>query len=186
MTLKKRGGESLWDSRLGPIKRRLAQPKVSFTVLLLYYLAANSLLSIHCSQFMAVICCQREESSGAVDRVEMRAAGLSGGFRAWATFCLKRCSTVLLLSSLLSIGRWPMEAPGIEPGSRGVFEPASTCVADDLFLAVDPALGRLSQTASPERFLGATVPGVSRTELNLATNFWASSAKPRSSGCPFS
>ena len=78
-----------------------------------------------------------------------------------------------------------MEAPGIEPGSRGVFEPASTCVADGLFLAVDPALGRLSQTASPERFLGATVPGVSRTELNLATNFWASSAKPRSSGCPF-
>ncbi len=76
-----------------------------------------------------------------------------------------------------------MEAPGIEPGSRGVFVTASTCVAVDLFLAVDPAHGRLSQTASPERFLGATVPGVSRTELNLATNFWASSAKPRSSGC---
>ncbi|MFN7888711.1 MAG: hypothetical protein ACK5OC_00350, partial [Pirellula sp.] len=31
-----------------------------------------------------------------------------------------------------------MEAPGIEPGSRGVFVTASTCVAVDLFLAVDP------------------------------------------------
>jgi hypothetical protein len=53
---------------------------------------------------------QREESSGAVDRVEMRAAELGIWFRCWARFCLKRWSTVLLLSSLLSIGLWPMEA----------------------------------------------------------------------------
>ena len=173
--MKEKGKKSLWDSRLGPVNRRLA---------LLFY-CSNFLERIHCSKFLVVNRGQREESSGAVDRVEMRAAELSGWFRCWARFCLKRRSTVLLLSSLLSIGRWPMEAPGIEPGSRGVFEPASTCVAVDLFLAVDPAHGRLSQTASPEHFLGATVPGVSRTELNLATNFWASSAKPRSSGCPF-
>jgi hypothetical protein len=45
--LRKRGEKSLWDSRLGPINRGLAQPKVSSTVLLLYYLAAKPLLSIH-------------------------------------------------------------------------------------------------------------------------------------------
>ena len=37
-----------------------------------------------------------------------------------------------------------MEAPGIEPGSRDVFEIASTCVADNLIFADRTAIDRLA------------------------------------------
>lgn len=77
-----------------------------------------------------------------------------------------------------------VEAAGIEPASRCISMRTSTGVVDSLRFAISAPHRHGAPMASQKHFLAATVPGVDRDDLDLATDFWASPAKARSQKQP--
>ena len=86
------------------------------------------------------------------------------------------------MHSLADLPEVEVEAAGFEPASRGISMRASTCVVDSLAFAVAGPNRHGTAATSQKRFLTATVSGVSRGDLELATDFWVSPAKTRSQG----
>ena len=77
-----------------------------------------------------------------------------------------------------------VEAAGIEPASRCISMRTSTGVVDSLRFAIRAPYRRGAPMTSQKHFLAATVSGVDRSDLDLATDFWASPAKARSQKQP--
>jgi hypothetical protein len=75
-----------------------------------------------------------------------------------------------------------VEAAGIEPASRDISMPASTCVVVYLSLVRESPSDRLLDGPAGNIFLAVSVLGMTDGEPDLATNFWDSPTKARSRG----
>jgi len=70
-----------------------------------------------------------------------------------------------------------VEAAGIEPASRGISVNASTRVVGSLVVVVRDPNRQGARTTIRERSLAPDVPGVTRSDSELTTGFWASPKK---------